>query len=76
MRMNPQRAYKLGVLPEEVRITVHAGRYGGNWILWIPNNRYPEDDVRFRQILTESHSVHRLCYWKADLQALVAYHGS
>lgn len=66
--MSPQRAARLGVNPNEVKITTRAGMYAGKWILWIPNKRYPEVDERYRQILTESHNLYELCFWVALLK--------
>lgn len=72
--MDAQRAAKMGVDPAEVRITCHGGQYSGKWILWIPNDRYTEEDPRHRQILTESRDVFYLGGWKASLERQV--HGS
>lgn len=66
MRMDPQRAAKLGVDPTEIQITCEAHKFANRWILWIPNARYTEEDPRHKQILTEGR-IHELCYWKQDL---------
>lgn len=68
--MDPSRAAALGVDPAEVQITCHAGKYAGRWILWIPNDRYSEEDPRYKQILTEGR-IHAMCHWKADLKRYV-----
>lgn len=58
------KAFELGIDPDEIKITCEAGRYSGKWIAWLP------DSVREKYILTESHDVYELCWFKARLRML------
>jgi hypothetical protein len=60
--MDPVRAYNLGVDPNEIRITCEAGRYAGKWIAWVP------DMTREKLILTESHDVYELCWFRTQIR--------
>lgn len=62
--MDPIKAHKLGVKPEEIRVTTEAGRYGGNWILWV------EDAVRGKLIITQSHNIFELVRWRVNHKVL------
>jgi hypothetical protein len=62
--MDPIKAHKLGVKPEEIRVTTEGGRYGGAWILWVA------DEMRDKLIITQSHNIFELIRWRLNHRVL------
>lgn len=68
--MDPQKAHKLGVKASDVQITTRC--YPGSraihmpWEAWVPHEGRPNG----KQVLTQSHSVGKMLWWRNQLERL------
>lgn len=66
--MDPIKAAKLGVDPNEVQISSYGSKHRGQWIVWVP------DEERGQRIITSSGDLYKALWWRAQLRMVV--HGA
>jgi hypothetical protein len=65
--MDPQRAAKMGIKPEDIKVECHGDKYNGHWFIHVPAYY---DDERGYAILTSSPDIYKLCVWQSHLRIL------
>lgn len=62
--MDPLKAFRLGVDPDEVKVESFSNKYGGDWIVFVP------DIERGRRVLFSTADLFEACGWRAQLLRL------
>jgi hypothetical protein len=74
--MDPIKAAKLGVDPEEVQISCQARKYRGSWVLWVPRNEgeivlLTDPKIEEKRVILTSGELHDMCWWLAQLRLVL-----